>query len=414
MTSQQPGMFRRVMNAITNKSHFSQMNEAFLTGGDMLSGDGEMMKYSAYFACVRVLAETYASVTINEFKRVGDDDRQKTNDTGLLDVLKTTPNTYQNSYNFHEMSSVQLNTEGNFYALKDQSNNRIDALRPVLGVVQKLEDGIITYITGDQTYTRKDMFHIVGFSPDGIQGYTPLEYFGGIVNVGLTYQEFSKRFYKNGMFPSGVFEHDNFLKEEAFLRLQKDLQKQYAGLVNAGKAMLLEDGLKFKAVTIKPVDAQLLESKKFQIEDICRVFRVPLHMVQNLDSATYNNIEHLALSFIMYTMLPHFRRSEMTINTQLLTKKQRDQGYYFEFNIASLLRGDTKSMAESFAMGRQWGWLSVNDIRRLLNMNSIPNGNIYLEPMNMGEAGKVAPATASETRKMVSELKELIKEGRGE
>lgn len=406
----QPGMFRRVMNAITNKSHFSQYTEAFLTGGDMTSGDGEMMKYSAYFACVRVLAETYASVTINEFKRVGDNDRQKTNDTGLLDLLKNVPNNYMNAYNFHEMSSVQLNTEGNFYALKEKQGERIVALKPVFGVAHDIKDGVLTYRTSEATYTRDDMYHLVGFSPDGVRGYTPLEYFGGIVNVGLTYQEFSKRFYKNGAFPSGVFEHEKFLNEEAYNRLKKDLQKQYTGLMNAGRPMLLEDNLKYKAITIKPVDAQLLESKKFQIEDICRVFRVPLHMVQNLDSATYNNIEHLALSFIMYTMLPSFRRSEMTINTQLLTKKQRDDGYYFEFNMASLLRGDTKSMAESFAMGRQWGWYSVNDIRRLLNLNSIENGDIYLEPMNMGEAGEVDTGA---TAKMVRELQELIKKSKG-
>jgi phage portal protein BeeE len=108
-------------------------------------------------------------------------------------------------------------------------------------------------------------------------------------------------------------------------------------------------------------------------------------------------------------MLPHFRRAEMTINTQLLTRKQRDDGYYFEFNMSSLLRGDTKSMAEAFAAGRQWGWMSVNDIRKLLNMNSIKNGDIYLEPMNMGEAGK----NTAENKKMVNDIQKLIKRSEG-
>lgn len=408
--SEKPGMYRRVLNAIQNKTDFSRYTEAFLNGGDLQQTDSEMMKYSAVFACTRVLAETYASVTINEFKRIDNgDDRKKTNDTGLLDLLKNTPNGYMNAYNYHEMSMVQINTDGNFYAIKDKDKlGNIERLRPVLNVTQETVKGEITYKTSDNTYTRDDMFHMVGFSPDGIQGYSPLEYFSSIVNVGLTYQEFSKKFYKNGAFPSGVFEHGKFLNEEAYNRLQEDIKKRYSGLMNTGTPMLLEDSLTYKPITIKPVDAQLLESKKFQIEDICRVYRVPLHMVQNLDSATYNNIEHLSLSFLMYTMLPHFRRSEMTINTQLLTREQRDEGYYFEFNMASLLRGDTKSMAEAFAAGRQWGWMSVNDIRRLLNMNSIPNGDIYLEPMNMNEAGKTA-----ENKKMVNEIQELIKRTEG-
>ncbi len=405
--SNQPGMIRRVLNAIQNKTDFTRYSEAFNSGGDLQQTDTQMMKYSAVFACVRVISEGYASVTINEYKRSKNgDDREKTNDTGLLDLLKNAPNGYMNAYNYHEMSMVQINTDGNFYAIKEKTGNNITALKPVLNVTQKLVDGIITYEANDQTYTREDMFHMVGFSPDGIQGYSPLEYFSSIVNVGLTYQEFSKKFYKNGAFPSGVFEHEKFLNEEAYNRLQEDIKKRYSGLMNAGTPMLLEDSLTYKPITIKPVDAQLLESKKFQIQDICRVYRVPLHMVQNLDSATYNNIEHLSLSFLMYTMLPHFRRAEMTINTQLLTKKQRDDGYYFEFNMASLLRGDTKSMAEAFAAGRQWGWMSVNDIRKLLNMNSIPNGDIYLEPLNMGEAGK----NEAENKKMVNELKELIKQ----
>lgn len=408
---EQPGVLRRVWNAIQNKTDFQRYSEAFKSGGELLPQDTPMMKYSAVFACTRVLSETYASVTVNEFRKErNNDDREKTNDTGLLDLLKNAPNGYMNAYNYHEMSMVQINTEGNFYALKEKQGTQITALKPVLGVEQSLKEGILTYKVGETEYTRDDMFHMVGFSPDGIKGFSPLEYFAGIVNVGMTYNEFSKNFYKNGAFPSGVFEHDKFLNEEAYNRLKEDITKRYAGMMNTGTPMLLEDSLTYKPITIKPIDAQLLESKKFQIEDICRVFRVPLHMVQNLDSATYNNIEHLSLAFLMYTMLPHFKRSEMTYNTQLLTRKQRNDGYYFEFNMASLLRGDTKSMAEAFAAGRQWGWLSVNDIRRMLNMNSIQNGDIYLEPMNMGEAG----TDTAENKKIVNEMKEIIKRGRGE
>jgi len=171
---------------------------------------------------------------------------------------------------------------------------------------------------------------------------------------------------------------------------------------NSGKAMILEDGLKFNPLGIKLADAELLSSKKFQVEDICRVYRVPLHLVQSLDHATNNNIEQQSLEFVIYTMLPHVRRHEDAIKCQLLTKAQRDAGYYFEYNLSSLLRGDTKSTYEAFAQARQGGWLSVNDIRRLLNMNSIgPSGDIYLQPLNMADAAKVSEPVAAEVKNIM-------------
>jgi HK97 family phage portal protein len=138
---------------------------------------------------------------------------------------------------------------------------------------------------------------------------------------------------------------------------------------------------------MKPADAQLIESKRFQIEDIARIYRVPLHLIQDLTRSTNNNIEHQSLEFVMYTMLPHFLRWEENINMQLLTPSERKQGYYVEFVIDNLLRGDSKSRAESYRIGRDAGYLSVNEIRKMENMNPIENGDIYLQPMNYVEAG---------------------------
>jgi HK97 family phage portal protein len=151
----------------------------------------------------------------------------------------------------------------------------------------------------------------------------------------------------------------------------------------------LEDGMTIKELTIKPVDSQLLESKYFSIEEICRFYRVPLHLVQHLLRATNNNIEHQSLEFIIYTILPWAKRIEENINLQLLTREERKAGYFSEFKFDAFLRGDLASRYAAYASGRQWGFLSVNDIRRLENMNPIDNGNIYLQPLNMGEAGQI-------------------------
>lgn len=391
--------FNRIKLAF-NKTAFERYLETFLGGGDLETSDSLVLKYSAVFACVRILSETFASVNVGEFKKNRQDmTRKPTNDTGLFDLLRNVPNSYMSAYNFWEMALVQLNTgSGNFFCYKDKnSTGQVIQLRPILdeNVEVKIEDGIIKYkITRGEdeiTKTREDIFHIPGFSEDGIIGLSPLTYFSNMVSLGKAYETFSNQYFKNGVLPSGNFEIPTKLKDEAYNQLKKDIQSNYGGLGNAGVPMLLENGLTFKPVTINPADAQLLASRKFQVEEINRVYRVPLHLSQSLDKATNNNIEHQSLEFIMYTMLPWFKRAEMAINTQLVTPNQRKNGYFFEFNIDSLLRGDQKSRSEAYRNGRNGGYLSANDVRRKENMNPIKNGDIYLQPVNMMEAGTTPP-----------------------
>jgi HK97 family phage portal protein len=359
------------------------------------------MKYSAVFACFRVLAETFASVPIFEYRKINESDREKTDETGLYDYLHNTPNDEMSAYNFKEMMMYQLCAGGN--AVSRRLKNDLDGIAGLYPLEwQKVKIGRnkdsakleYEYDPGNgkkQTLSRSEVFHIPGPSTNGVTGMSVLEYAASAIRLGVTYERFGQKFFENGAFPSGMFKHPGRLNDEAYERLKRDLKTKYQSMANKGEPILGEDGLDFLPFEIKLVDQQLIECKKLQIEDICRFCRVPLHLVQNLDKATNNNIEHQSLEFVMYTMLPHFKRAEECINSQLLSIKQRSQGYYFEFNLNALLRGDSKSMAEAFAVGRQWGWLSVNDIRRMLNLNSIPNGDIYLQPMNMYEAGKVQP-----------------------
>ena len=258
--------------------------------------------------------------------------------------------------------------------------------------------------SGQQPLTRDHVLHIPGLSYDGIIGMSPIEYAASAIRLGLSYEQFGVNFYKNGMNPSIALEYPNELSEPAYQRLKADLDKNYAGIANTGKPFLAEGGAKVKELTIKPADAQLIENKRFQIEDVARIYRVPLHLIQELSRSTNNNIEQQSLEFVMYTMLPWFKRWEENINMQLLNPIERKAGFYLEFKIDSLLRGDTKSRCEAYALGRQWGWLSVNDIRRLENMNPIPNGDVYLEPLNMVEAGTVD----KDTKALAKEIYTII------
>lgn len=401
-------------------NNFEDLVQKFLNGEDVVNIPAGSMsattaiKYTAVFACIRVLAETTASVPIMLYRKKEDGDREGRNDLAVYDILHNKPNDEMSPFNFKEQCMWSLNTGGNSVSerLVDRRGNLV-GLYPYqaqqLTIDRDPDTKKLRYkVNGakGKTLTRQQVFHIPGPSLDGVIGMSPIQYASAAIRLGRSYEQFGVNFYENGAHASGAFKFPTALKDEAFARLKAELKKNYQGLRNTGTPMILEGGGEFQPFTINPADAQLIENKKFQIEDICRIYRVPLHLVQNLDMATNNNIEHQSLEFVMYTMLPWFKRWEENVNMQLLSPAERRAGYYVEYKLDGLLRGDAKSRAESYALGRQWGWLSVNDIRRLENLSPVPNGDIYLEPLNMGEAGKAQDqikALREEIFKMISE-----------
>jgi len=370
----------------------------FLSGEDVTAYEnGNMdsdtaMKYNALFACVRVLSETVASMPIKIYRKLPNGERESVSNELIYDVLHNKPNSEMSPFSFKEQMMISLNLGGNSVSEKlFNSKGELVGLYPYqhqdVQIDRNKESGKLEYKIGGKTLQREQVFHVAGMSFDGVVGLPPIEYIATAIRLGLSYEQFGVNFYKNGANSSGVIEHPEGLDDEHYQRLKKDFEKSYQGLANTGKPIILEGGAKFNQLTIKPADAQLIESKKFQIEDIARVYRMPLHLIQNLDRATNNNIEHQSLEFVKFTMLPWFQRIEEAINCQLLTAEQRLKGYYAEFKIDALLRGDMKSRYDSYAVGRQWGFMSVNEIRKLENMNAVENGDILLQPSNMIEAG---------------------------
>ena len=376
-------------------------SQDFLSGEDVPIGDNAKvdadtsMSFSAVFACNRVLSETLASCPIFLYEKDGAGNRTQVTDTAEYGVLHYAPNAEMTPSQFKEFGMSNINLGGNLIAQKVLNlNGDLLELRPITWDRVRIDidknTGRLLYFIDGSTVpkTRDEILHIPGLTLDGYIGITPLSYAALTIDIGLSQDKFERNFYHNRASTSGIFQYPNELGDEAFQRLKKDITKNYTGLSNAGVPMILEGGGQFKEVTMKLTDAQFIESKRFRIEDVCRVFRVPLHLVQDLTRSTNNNIEHQSLEFIMYTMLPWFKRWEENLNLQLLSPEAKKRNRYFEFNISGLLRGDVKSRYEAYAQGRQWGWLSVNDIRRLENMNPIENGDRYLEPLNMSEAGK--------------------------
>ena len=404
------------------KNNMEEYIQRFMSGADLddtTLGDNidpvTAMKYTAVFACNKVLAETFACMPVVLYRKDNNGEREAVNDLAIFDILHNKPNEEMSPFNFKEACMTSINLGGNSVCERLVNNKgQLVGLYPYQysGVEIKRDPetkGLIYVIkqgTSEKTLTRNEVFHVPNLSFDGIIGLSPITYAASAIRLGVSYEQFGVNLYKNGANPSGSFEVPGELGEESFNRLKKELKHNYAGLKRTGTPMLLEGGMKFSPMTINPVDAQLLESKSFQAEDICRIYRVPQHLIQLLGRSTNNNIEQQSLEFVMYTMLPIFKRFEENINMQLLSEQERKAGYYVEFKMDSLLRDDAVSRATSYATGRQWGWLSVNDIRKLENMPSILNGDVYMQPLNMGEAGKIQPTDQSKA--MVEAIHKMI------
>lgn len=226
------------------------------------------------------------------------------------------------------------------------------------------------------------IWHVRTLTLDGLVGLNPIAYAREAISLAAATEEHGARLFSNGAVTSGVLRTEQTLSDQAYERLKKDFEERHTGLGNAHRPMILEMGLDWKSMALNAEDSQFLETRKFQLEEICRLFRVPLHMVQNTDRATFNNIEELGLGFINYSLVPYLTRIEQRINTGLV-RKSKQGVYYAKFNAGALLRGDMKSRFEAYATGINWGIYSPNDCRDLEDMNPRPGGDVYLTPMNM-------------------------------
>ena len=229
----------------------------------------------------------------------------------------------------------------------------------------------------------EEVLHIPGLGFDGLVGYSPIALEKNAIGLGLAAEEYGSKFFSNGARPSGILTHPNTVKNPKVLR--ESWNAAYGGSSNSGRVAILEEGMKFETISMPNNEAQFLETRKFQVSEICRIFRVPPHLVGDLEHATFSNIEHQSISFAVHTIRPWLVRIEQAINRSLFSEKEK-RDFYVQFNIDGLMRGDYKSRMEGYAIGRQNGWLSANDIRALENQSRIPadqGGDAYIVNGNM-------------------------------
>ena len=349
------------------------------------------IQLSTVYACVRVISETVASLPLSVFEVRGDGSR-KAMEHPLYRLLHDEPNTEMTSFVLREVMLAHLLLWGNSYCqIIRTGRNKITGLYPLLPdkmTVDRDKKGILTYnymtATGESVIlSPEEVLHIPGLGFDGIMGYSPIALEKNAIGLGIASEEYGSKFFTNGARPAGILTHPNTVKNPKALR--ESWNAAYGGSVNANRVAILEEGMKFEPMSIPNNEAQFLETRKFQVDEICRIFRVPPHLVGDLEHATFSNIEHQSIDFAVHTIRPWLVRIEQAMNRALFTDQEKGR-FYVQFNIDGLMRGDYKSRMEGYAIGINNGFMSPNDIRALENLNPIPaaeGGDTYLVNGNM-------------------------------
>ena len=356
------------------------------------------MQMTAVYSCVRILAEAIAGLPLHVYRYNSDGGKEKAIDHSLYLILHDEPNPEMSSFVFRETLMTHLLLWGNAYAqIIRNSKGEVVALYPLMPnkmSVDRDENGQLYYqylrsideVGGkSETVILKptDVLHIPGLGFDGLVGYSPIAMAKNAIGLAIATEEYGAKFFANGAAPSGVLEHPGTIKDPQ--RVREAWQSQFGGSQNSGKIAVLEEGMKYTPISISPEQAQFLETRKFQINEIARIFRVPPHMVGDLEKSSFSNIEQQSLEFVKYTLDPWVIRWEQSIMRTLLTPEEK-KSYFVKFNLEGLLRGDYQSRMNGYATARQNGWMSANDIRELENLDRIPaeaGGDLYLINGNM-------------------------------
>lgn len=352
---------------------------------------------SAIYSGVKIISETLGTIPLNLYKRKGEDKREKATDHSLFQVLRTLANPNLTAMEFREMMTAHMILRGNGFAqIIRGSDGQVVALYPLhpdrmnLEWDKELSEYIYVYSLNNgekKKLLRDQVFHLRGPSDDGLWGKSFVAVLRDLIGQNLTLDEYSHNFYKNNAAPSGVLQMAAGMEmtQKAKDNLRDEWKKKYSGANNSGSVAILEEGLTWQQIGMTSQDAQFIDTLKDVRRQILGGLRVPLHMAGDPEKLSFNSIEQLSIQFITYTMLPYLVRWEQTVTRDLLTAKERAK-YFAEFLVDGLQRGDLTSRYSAYAIGRQWGWLSVNDIRRFENQDPIESGDVYLQPMNMIDA----------------------------
>ena len=355
------------------------------------------LKISTVYACVTILAQSIASLPMTINKALSGGGNEVAKDHCLYPLLHDSFNSILTSFEARELGVGHLKLKGNWFNyLERNRSGQILGIYPLepsyIQVYRQGKDLWHEYQpppddpVGKQIFSPIDMWHIKGFSKDGITGLSTVAYARESMGLSQALQDFSATFFGNKAVPGAILEHPNALSAQAKQNLKASLEAYATSKKHT--TLILEEGMKWNSVAISNSDAQYLEISQAQVKDIARWFHIPLALLQESDNtSTYASVEQLMLSFVVHTLSPDIVRIEQSANRALLTEKERKAGYYIKINVKGLLRGDFATRMNGYRVAREGGWYSVNDIRALEDESPIENGDIYLQPLNYKEAG---------------------------
>ena len=402
-------------DSASNFSMFSSGSASYAKSG-VIVDPKTALSQSALRRCVTLLAESVAQLPCEVYKRDGDK-REKAVDHPLYDLLHNQPNQKDSSFEYFETAQGFLGLNGNHLAIIERDNKaNITELIPIhRDKVQILKgnDGLPYYhlIEENETLPMRMIHHVKAFSMDGFQGLSPLQTSADAIGLSLAVEEHASKVFSNGTTLSGVIERP---KEASSIKTQDGIDNvvnsfvgKHSGIRNMFSVAMLQEGMTYKQMAMNNDQAQLIESRRMSVADISRLYGIPLSMLSESAGESYKSIEQQSLNYVIFGLMPWLKRWESAMRRDLLLPSERKE-YFIEFNVAGLIRGDLKTRYEAYALGRQWGWLCVNDIRRLENLPPVDGGNTYLEPLNMVDANNrpIKNTTASPER--VQEVKEVL------
>ena len=391
----------------------------FLMGGSTAGknvNERSAMQMTAVYACVRILSEAIAGLPLHMYRYKDEGGKEKALDHSLYQLLHDEPNPEMTSFVFRETLMTHLLLWGNAYAqiirngkgeviaLYPLMPNRMSVNRDSNGMLyyqyQKSNDDAPTMEGSSVILSPSEVLHVPGLGFDGLVGYSPIAMAKNAIGLSIAAEEYGAKFYANGAAPSGVLEHPGVLKDPA--KVRDSWNAAFGGSSNSHKVAVLEEGLKYTPISISPNEAQFLETRKFQIDEIARIFRVPPHMVGDLEKSSFSNIEQQSLEFVKYTLDPWVVRWEQSLYRALLSSDEKNT-YFFKFNLEGLLRGDYQSRMQGYSIGIQNGFMCPNDVRELENLDLIPDelgGNKYMVNGNMVDLANVGAAYTGNQNKV--------------
>lgn len=346
------------------------------------------LTYSAVWACIKVISEDLASLPLFVYRRDGKA-KEKADDHPLYWLLHDAPNPEMTAMQFREAMQAHLLTYGNCYAeIESNLRGQPIALWPLnptkMKVIRPETEIIYEYTLSDgqtKLFRREDIFHVAGLGFNGLIGYSPIQYQREAVGVGLSAQDWQASSFRTGGRLQLAFIHPapKAPSEQGRKDFREAIRREYGGREGQPIGVLWE-GMKVEKLSMSMEDAQFIESRKYNRTEICAIYRVPPHKIMDLERATFSNIEQQSISYVIDAIRPWAVRWEQAINQRLLGSSGK---FFAEHAMEGLLRGDIASRYAAYSVGRQWSWLTVNEIRSLENMNPVEGGDTRLEPLNM-------------------------------